>query len=631
MGEHLEGLSGQAIKIAVVDDGVCLNSPDIKGIMGGISIQADPSGKIVVSEDYTTDHCHSHGTACAAIIQRRAPHSELYSIRVLNPSRRCSPEALAIAIRWAATHGMHIVNLSLGTTSQEACSLLRRACREACEAGVILIAAAHPHGLVSYPSSLPEAIGVGVERSYNDYEYTYRLGKRAEFFASGEMPFETGSKSSTSLAAARMTGTVALVLERSPKADVQGVRRILIQNAHRDKRWITKREQPDRCKEERYAWIGEAVLFGYDERMRLLVQFSDLLDFKIVGVVDPFRPALSGKDAGEVAGVKPIHVRIGDSLDTIPTGDTVIVGDLREVKAQARRDDPLGEVLWWAIGNNRNVFSLSPIERALWRTLYQAADEKGRVISYPTSPSVEELWHPVVDRRKREIDVPVVGVFGTCCNQETFMTQLALQRGLTREGYNVAQISTEPLGALFRFAHYFPDEIYISGHELLEHRMLSIELSMIQTLIYKEPHILVVGCEGPVTPSIMPAVLSRDANDLTPLHALFTLSFVMASRPDVCILVVNRKDPDAYIHDTIAALESLGRGKVLAIVFPDQVKDPDKAYKMYGVWDRRLSAEDIAKFAQRLSDRFSLLAVCITQEEGREALVQAVIEHFGVE
>jgi len=105
--------TGRGVRVAIVDSGVHASHPHVGGIAGGIAI--DDHGAL--HEDIV-DRL-GHGTAIAAAIREKAADAELFAVKVFDRVLSTSIASLVDGIDWAAQHGMHIVNLSLGTPRRE--------------------------------------------------------------------------------------------------------------------------------------------------------------------------------------------------------------------------------------------------------------------------------------------------------------------------------------------------------------------------------------------------------------------------------------------------------------------------------------------------------------------------------
>lgn len=225
-------LTGRGVKVTVVDSGIDPAHPKVGPVWGGVDISVGADGQIVYDGDDFTDRA-GHGTACAGIVRKKASDAELFSVRIFDESLSVRGEALVAAIRWATGQGMDVVNLSLGTTDVAFREAIAEACREAVEAGVILIAAEHNEGLESYPAALPEAIGVAGGKIYKKYGYYYRPDEEVACVARGDeqrvcwLDRREIMIGGTSYAAPHITGIVALIREAHPGARLEKVREVL--------------------------------------------------------------------------------------------------------------------------------------------------------------------------------------------------------------------------------------------------------------------------------------------------------------------------------------------------------------------------------------------------------------------
>lgn len=148
----LAACSGRGIRIAVVDSGIAPDHPHVGPVSEGTALVGDDPGD-------TADRL-GHGTAVAAAIREKAPNAELIPVRVLDRQLATSARVLARAIDWAVAHGVHLVNLSLGTTNEAHVPLFEQALERATSHGVLVVSARSHAGALWYPGALPGAVGV---------------------------------------------------------------------------------------------------------------------------------------------------------------------------------------------------------------------------------------------------------------------------------------------------------------------------------------------------------------------------------------------------------------------------------------------------------------------------------------
>lgn len=141
-------------RVAIIDSGIHAGHPHVGPVAGGVAIASDGSE----SDDFI-DRL-GHGTAVAAVIREKAPHADLYAVKIFDHKLSTDVHALVHAIRWCAAHQMNWINLSLGTTNSEHAGLLQRAIDDALAQGSTIVSAFEHDGARWLPGSLPGAIPV---------------------------------------------------------------------------------------------------------------------------------------------------------------------------------------------------------------------------------------------------------------------------------------------------------------------------------------------------------------------------------------------------------------------------------------------------------------------------------------
>lgn len=210
--------TGKGVRVAVVDTGVDLDHPDLRGRVVKAQNFVDQGER-----SFTSDF---HGTAVAGVIAAAAnnevgivgvaPQAQIFALKACwqQPAGAreavCNSYTLAKAVDFAITQGAQVLNFSLAGPPDV---LLTRLIKAALERGIVVVAAAPSKpDARSFPASLQGVIGISGSGPPGRY-----LAAPAEDILTtvprGSYDFFSGS----SLAAAQASGVAALLLERNPK------------------------------------------------------------------------------------------------------------------------------------------------------------------------------------------------------------------------------------------------------------------------------------------------------------------------------------------------------------------------------------------------------------------------------
>jgi subtilisin family serine protease len=157
----------RAVRIGVLDSGVCRNHPHVGRIVEGITI--GPDATLASYEDTL-----GHGTAVASVIHHLNPEADLVAVKIFDGKLATSLPIVIRAINWCLEHDVQVINLSLGTLNPEYRSAFEDVVAKTQAAGALIVSALEVNGEAALPGSLPGVIGV-VEG--DDYQVCHRYGK----------------------------------------------------------------------------------------------------------------------------------------------------------------------------------------------------------------------------------------------------------------------------------------------------------------------------------------------------------------------------------------------------------------------------------------------------------------------
>lgn len=223
--------TGDGVLVAVIDSGIDTGHPDL-------------AGTVAATFDVRGPHeNHFHGTAIAGAIAAHgrllgvAPRVRLLAVRSLDANGQGTSLSIADGIEWSVARGARVLNMSFAAPQDP---LLRQHLAAVHARGIVMVAAAGnegPHSAPLYPAADEHVIAVTATDAEDHLYPLANRGRHIALAAPGVEVLEPAPNdrvqliSGTSIAAAHVSGIVALILERAPMLRPTDVRSILLRSA----------------------------------------------------------------------------------------------------------------------------------------------------------------------------------------------------------------------------------------------------------------------------------------------------------------------------------------------------------------------------------------------------------------
>ena len=231
--------TGKDVNITMIDTGVDLQHPDLDG-----QIERNENFAESFSTSFTQDQ---HGTAIAGIIVAKkangtgivgiAPDAKLTALKACWPKHPGSMEAvcnsytLALAVNNAIKNGAKILNMSLTGPYDPLLALL---INKAISKGIIVVASQTGSGLANenFPAMLAKVIAVqSLRHSAEASNKAIQIIQAPGEHILTTLPYSTYDFiSGSSMAAAEISGVIALLLEINPELSAEEIKAILLKS-----------------------------------------------------------------------------------------------------------------------------------------------------------------------------------------------------------------------------------------------------------------------------------------------------------------------------------------------------------------------------------------------------------------
>lgn len=227
------------VVVAVVDTGVQLNHPDLKGKL--------LTGHNAITNGSTPEDDVGHGTHVSGIIGALVNNGEgvagiswynkILPVKALDNSGAGTTYSVAEGIIWAADHGAKVINLSLGNYADS--QFLHDAIKYAHDRDIVIVSAAGNDNTErpGFPAAYPEVIAVaatnasGEKASFSNYGDYIDVAAPGESIASTYPNSQYAALSGTSMASPHVAALAGLIRSLNPNLTNTEVKSLMIKNA----------------------------------------------------------------------------------------------------------------------------------------------------------------------------------------------------------------------------------------------------------------------------------------------------------------------------------------------------------------------------------------------------------------
>ena len=490
-----------------------------------------------------------HGTAVISILQNQinAP-VKICSVKILcenNTITSCEIDRLLFALTYIKENiSCKIIHMSCGVKYYN--QKLKDVCDEISNKGTIIVSAFNNDGSVSFPAAFSNVIGVDASLRciYSD-DFVFVENSIVNVKAKGgnqrlawvDPPYIISQGSS--FAAPYVTAYIMNMINYGIKNEK------INEEIKRNSKYIytfSENIQKKECPKFR-----RAAVFPYNKEMHNIINFKDLLKINIENIYDIKQSGRVGKVVKDFYGNEYGTIKNIDNIN-FDKIDCLIIGHTMELEIYTNKNIKL-ELLQRCLYHNVSVYSLDDY---LINDFSDAFKEKEIYIRYPydTIINCDSNFGKLY-----KIKSPVISVMGTSMQQGKFALQLMIKKILTKYGYKVGQLATEPTGEFFGADYVYPFGYAGTAHETGSDCRTILKY-MTHEIDIKNPDIILCGSQS----GTVPMVFENSANLYTT-----SINFLLGVQPDAVVLCVNIFDEISYIERSINAINGICETKVIAL------------------------------------------------------------------
>lgn len=535
-------------KITIIDSGI---SGDFIQI-GAANIV----GKFnVLQDDEDVNDNIGHGTAIANIIFSINKECKLNIIKIFDNVLATTEDMFLKALEYVINNiECDFLHISSGTQHYNA--EIHDACKAIYDKGITIVSAFDNAGCISYPAGFDFVIGVeSSESCIRSTDFIIPSDEVVSVYAKGGIHKVAWIKSSyviqkgNSMSAAYVTGHLSRLVQGKIDKDeslefLKGISTYSVNSNSSDIQSKTLYQEP-------FFNIDKAALFPLNKEMTSLINYFDMLNFKISDIYSSKYLGNIGNRVQNIFNSFDAKVKNIEQAD-FSTIDTTIIGHLSDLETISNVDYKK-TLLSRCLNENINVYSFDSLGVG---EFHHSFKEKGLFLCVPV---LATTLRKKCKGKQYNISSPVLGVFGTSSKQGKFTLQLQIRKLMLEEGYSIAQMSSEPTGMLFGMEECVPFG-FNSFNSMGSNEFISEINELMHRLDILQSELIIVGSQSGTVPEAY--------NHLGQLP-IRQIEFLLGCMPDGIVLCVNPNDDIGYIARTIGLIENLSKAKVIALgIYP---------------------------------------------------------------
>ena len=222
--KYLKHGTGKGVRVAIIDSGIEIRHPDLKGIKLADDVAIVRDGHRLVTKTNRGRDVFGHGTAIAHIIRTLAPEATISSFRVLGEDNSSKTAIILRAASEAMDRGYHVLNCSFGCGVEDQVLLYKNWIDDAYKRGIHVVSACNNSDftMLEWPAYFPSVVAVNMAQLDDPTRFFRYPDSLVEFAAQGvnnELPWMNGRRklvTGSSFAAPRMAALLARLLSRVP-------------------------------------------------------------------------------------------------------------------------------------------------------------------------------------------------------------------------------------------------------------------------------------------------------------------------------------------------------------------------------------------------------------------------------